>query len=478
MKPFRAKGAGVVLFCVLAATAVGVGREIFSGREFVARALPGPPDPSLLPSGLSSALARAQEGALGYFGRGRGVAELSRLYHANGFFTEARACYAVLRQLEPKEARWAHLEAGVLAGFGDLAAAEPLERQAVALRPDYLPAALRLGEIELKSNRPAAAAATYAAVLGREPANRYALLGLAKCAVIQNGWEKARGHLQQALAVAPEFAAALALLITVEERAGNAEAARALAVKLGKREVADFTDAWSDEIDARCYDPYRLSVLAAAALTTGDSAKARGWLERAIELAPKEGAYRRQLGKLFFQAGDLPRAKAEVEEAVALSPADGDAWILLAEIFTAQRDIASANRALTAGVTANPQSPALRYAIGRRLTEARQFPAAIRELKAVQALRPNEVNAGIDLATIYFQQERIEEGLAELKAVLAIQPGHPLAMEILTRHAIQSNDEKEARRWWGELKLQPRVPAEDLSVIAEEFRQQFRRNPE
>lgn len=474
-----ARGKIIAAFALGAVILLGTALSIRINRQrALARPTLSPLASSLsIPPELKDALAQAERDARGYFGMTRGVAELSRLYHANGFFEEARRCYESLQRLEPNAARWPHLHANLLAGFGDLAGAESLQARAVLLQPGYVPAALRLGEIHLKASETAAAKISFERVLQREADNRYARLGLAKCAWAAEDLVGAREQLRQILARSPDFAGALSLSIAIEERAGNLDTARALIVKLGKREAAEFPDPWIDELSASCFDPYRLSVAAATALAAEDPAAARRWLERAIRLDPKEGKYRRQLGKLFLQDREFPRAREQLEQAVALTPSDSDAWVLLSEIATAMGDAAASDRALVAGLKLNPQSPALHYALGHRLSEAGRFAEAVKALKQAQALRPNEVNAGIDLAMIYFRAERIEEGVAELRGVLANQPGHPLAMEILTRHAISSNDEVDARRWFHELQLQPRVPKDDLKAIAVEFRQQFGRAP-
>src|SRR5688500_9953399 len=46
------------------------------------------------------------------------LAETSRLFHANGFLAEATRCYTVLERLQPKEPRWVHRHATILAGYG------------------------------------------------------------------------------------------------------------------------------------------------------------------------------------------------------------------------------------------------------------------------------------------------------------------------------------------------------------------------
>jgi len=68
-----------------------------------------------------------------------GLIALSRLYHANGFFNEALQCYAGLQRLQLGEARWLHLKASILAGFGRLDEACPWSSVRWSWRADMSP---------------------------------------------------------------------------------------------------------------------------------------------------------------------------------------------------------------------------------------------------------------------------------------------------------------------------------------------------
>ena len=92
-------------------------------------------------------------------------------------------------------------------------------------------------------------------------------------------------------------------------------------------------------------------------------------------------------------------------------------------------------------------------------------------------MRPSEPAAYVDLAVIYFRLERSEEAVAQLKTALSFQPGNPLALEVLARYSIGANDESGARHWIQQLRLQPRIPEEDLRFIAEEFQHRFNQSP-
>src|SRR5262245_51692289 len=86
-------------------------------QALVAKTLPAMPDMSAAPAVLGERVGEAEARARSRTTAARGLAELSRLYHANGFLAEAQGCYAGLEQLAPGEPRWAHLHALILAGF-------------------------------------------------------------------------------------------------------------------------------------------------------------------------------------------------------------------------------------------------------------------------------------------------------------------------------------------------------------------------
>jgi tetratricopeptide (TPR) repeat protein len=453
------------------------GGYVVHQRSIVGAGIPVRPAADSLRPELADEIAARENAVRGFRHPGAGLVGLSRLYHANGFYREAIQCYETLGRLEPHEARWPHLHASILAGSGRIEEALPLWQRAIALAPDYLPARIRLGDILTKANHRSEAIQAYAAALQREPGNPYALLGLARNDLAEHDWSRARAHLEQAVTAHPDFIGALSLLVTVYEHEGEAKGARGLREVIGRKEFRDIPDPWLDELIGDCYDSYRLSVAAAVAGLAGDTATARNHLERAVALSPAAGSYHRQLGQFLFQQHDYPSARRHLEKAVAVAPDDSDAWLSLVDVLTELNQPAEAERTLLAGLAACPQSAALHYAYGHKLGESDQPGPAITELQTAKKLRPSEANSYIDLALVYFRLNRIEEGVAEMRAALSVQPGHPLAMQVLARHAINSGDEPAARQWIQQLRQQARVSEADLGTITGEYQQHFGRQP-
>lgn len=464
-----------LLAVLLAAT--GTGGWLSWRRMLVAYGLPSPPAATSLRPELADEIAAAERTSRSFLHPIDGLAQLSRLYHANGLYPEALQCYATLERVQPREARWPHLHASILASFGRIDEARPLWERAIVLAPDYLPAQIRLGDILTKANRGADAARVYEESRRRAPGNPFALLGLARLAIIQGNWTAARTHLEAAIKSDRDCIGALSLLVTVNEHDHLNAEARALQQRIAGREHRDIVDPWLDGLAEYCYDSYRLSVAAALANLAGDGATARRWLERAVELSPDVASYRRLLAKLLSAQKDYPAARLHLEKAVSLAPDDSDAWVLLVEVLTAMGADGEADRALRAGLAACPQSGALHYSLGHRLALAGRYDQAIPELQLAKKLRPSEANPYVDLAQVYFRLQRIEDGLAEMRGALVVQPGHPLALQVLTRDAIVRGDETAAHQGLQELRRQPRVTETDFNLILGEYQKRFGHGP-
>jgi len=449
------------------------GHRVVTRHTLAARYIPAVPALNDRPAVLAESLAEAETRSRNWLKSTRGLAELSRLYHANGFYPEAMTCYDGLRLLEPANARWPHLQASIITNFGRMDEALPLRQQAVELAPDYIPARLRLGDVLLKANRPADAAKVYAEVLRRAPGDPYALLGLARCDLVANDWLKAKERLQEAMAKNPDNIGVLSLLVTVSEHLGDTGAAESLKAAIGRREFSDLPDPWVDELAEVCFDPYRLSVSAAVANAAGNRSTALDLLDRAIALAPNASSYQRQAGQLLLDDHNYGAARNHLEKAVALNPADSDAWLRLIDALRGLGQDQAAVSAMLNGLSHCPESPSLHLEYARWLRSANRIEEAIAEFRYAYQLRPSEASPLVELATAYLTAGRTNEAVASLNLALERQPDHPTALATLAFIAVSSNDEAGALRRWEQLRRQPKTPAAIMSQLRQAYQQQF-----
>jgi tetratricopeptide (TPR) repeat protein len=472
----RGKLALVITLAVLLVGGGWYGYRIASRHAIAVRHIPAVPSLTDQQAALTESLAEAEARARTWLHATAGLADLSRLYHANGYYPEAMACYEGLRQIEPANGRWPHLQASIIAIFGRMEEALPLLQQAVALAPDYLPARLRLGDVLLKGNRPAEATQVYAEALRRAPGDPYALLGLARCDLTANDWTKAKARLEEAMARHPDSIGVLSLLVTVSEHFGDFATADSLKTAIGRREFSDLPDPWVDDLAEVCFDAYRLSVAAAVANSAGNRTTALDLLDRSIALAPNASTYHRQAGQLLLDDRNYGAAKTHLEKAVALNPADSDAWLRLIDALRGLGQTQAAVSALLNGLSHCPQSPSLHLEYARWLRDSNRLDEAIAEFRYGYQLRPSEASPLVELATAYITAGRTDEAVAALNLALERQPDHPTALATLAFLAISNNDEAGALRRWEQIRRQPKTPAAIINSLRQSYQQQFGRN--
>ena len=461
----------ILVIGLLLAVAGGVSWWRWSGNRLaiVRETQPVTPDLSAAHNILRTRIAAAEAHARSRLTATRGLAELSRLLHANGFLDEAKQCYAGLERLEPNEPRWPHRHATILAGYGDFEPALTVWRRVIELAPDYLPAQLRAGDCLLKSNQPDAAAAMFAGVLKRDATNSYALLGLARIDLEAGRWEEARGRLEKVVSQT-NYRLGYDLIVSLYERLGlNEQAAAIRGSTKASGAYRDLPDPWMDELIEFCFDPYRLSVAAGGSTPAGTLQL----LDRAIELAPEDVSYRFQLACAAEAQRNLPLAREQFERCTLVAPGFADAWAHLSALQAQQGDNAAAERTVLTGLAHCPTSAGLHLMRARTLKDHGMIAEAINEYQASIHFRSNEPDAYVELGNTLISAGREKEGVEQMRLALEADPGDPTALGVLTFFTITTGNEAEARRWFARLSHQPRVPAAQVVRLREIYRQTF-----
>lgn len=442
-------------------------------QAMVASALPVIPDQGATAPALGGEIAHADTRARSRLTARRGLVELSRLYHSNGFFAEALTCYNILEKLEPSEPRWLHLHASILAGYGELDPAIKLWQRVTQLAPDYVAARLRLGDAFLKANQAAQAAVEYESVLKLRPDDSYAQLGLARIDLEAKQWARAKERLE-AIVRQTNFSLGYDLIVSLYERLGLRDEA---AVIRGSAKASgayrDFPDLWLNELMDVCYDPFRLGLTAGVAAQGGDTAAAIRLLQRAIRLAPDDVSSHFQLGGIAEMQKDAKTAREQFELCTQISPAFPDGWAHLSDLQARNGEPAAAERTLTEGLAHCPDSPGLHLMRARKLREAGQAGAAVNEYQTSIRLRPNEPDAYVELGKLFIDLGQENEGIRQMQLALEADPGDPTALGMMVFHTISTGHETEARHWLNRLTLQPRTPRELTSVLFQAYQQAF-----
>ena len=175
----------VLLFGSLAAIAVWSWNQP-GLAERIQAALPDRPDLTGKPAVLAQLLAKAQAGATSARDALQSVAELGRLYHANGFNSEAAACWRLMQREQPRVARWCYYLADLQRLASDYPAMAAQLARTTELAPDYAPAWLLLAGLQFKTGQLESAELNYQKRLRLLPGDPHARLWLARVA-LQSG---------------------------------------------------------------------------------------------------------------------------------------------------------------------------------------------------------------------------------------------------------------------------------------------------
>jgi len=413
-----------VLLAVLAAGAMIRWRE----HRVVARVqagLPTQPDLSGQPAVLGEKLAQA--GALLSSPRTalEGLAELSRLYHANQFVREAAACWQVLRAEQPADARWVYYLADLKRLTGDQAGMTDLLEETLRLDPAYSPAHLLLAGLRLKSGERAEAGRHYRLRLQQVPQDPHARLGLARLAQLEGRDADLRVQLEELLRDSPHFATAHNLYAGLLAAAGDeAGAARHRWLGAETLRYRDPADPWLDELQDRCYDYGRLCSLGTLEMQTENRARAAAFFERAIRLRPDDSTAYELLASLHLKHHDATAARNLLESALPRLAGTKSAlpYSLLGQAYRALQQPDEAVRIAHLGLERAGEQPALLDALGLGLAVAGRHAEAVAAWQRALARAPDDAGINYNLATSLLALGRLDDALAALDRSLTLQP--------------------------------------------------------
>lgn len=394
-------------------------------------ALPEPPNLIDRPADLRARLTEAQTNAA-WQPTLATVAELGRLYHANGFATRATVCWRYLHAAQPREAHWTYYLADLAQSASDTTAMAQWLERTVALAPDYAPAWLQLGEFEFKSGQLDAAEHAYRRRLALVPHDPYAALGLARIALQHGQRADGKRQLEALLQATPNFSSArniYAELLAQENDTAGAARERWLGTVAGRFRAAD--DPWKEALRPYCYDPDQWIVWGETDFQTKHGDLGRRALERAFRLAPDSPRAIEKLGR-FYLDSDEPGKARDLLEKICQSP--GTSEVLFAELSEAYMGLHDPARALDTadrGLTQTPDSANLYNARGLALASAGRTDEAIAAYHAAIKRAPGTPNAVANLGLVLLMAKRRDEAVAQLQQALRLQPGYTKAVVAL-----------------------------------------------
>ncbi len=300
----------------------------------------------------------------------------------------------------------------------DSAAARGQFMKALEVSPGYLPAIATLGALDIAANKPADARQRFDAVITSEPNNEQALLGLADV-MAKTGADapEIAAILRRAVRANPESVSARLALIAHHLRARELTLALAAAQEaraalpndnrvlyaLGQAQGAagqanqaiETFNRWA-ALEPRGRVPIML--LAENALRQNDLQSAVSLYRTVVEQEPENFI---ALNNLAWAAGQIGDAKAigYAQRAVKIAPANAAALDTLGALLLARGDATQAIDPLRKAVALAPLRPDIRFNYAKALIKAGRKDAARSELKALQAI-PDDFSGKSEIAAM------------------------------------------------------------------------------
>jgi HemY protein len=422
-----------------------------AGGIFVLRGRPNPDLPSVPDLAgenetLRAAVRDAEARARTWFGAIDGVAQLGRLYHANGYEDEAVVCWEFLAREQPSDGRWPYYLADLARAAGQVDAMVEHLRDALQRNPEYAPGWLRLAETAFKRANFDEAEAAYRRRLNLVAGDPYARLGLARIALHTGRTEEGKRALATLVRELPDFPSAQNFHAEILARDGDqAGAQRHRALGTGRR-FREAEDPWLLELRPHCHQADQLVLWASQEYLTGQPDRARPLFERAIAAAPDRAMAYAEYGRFLLDAGDLEKARDVLARGMQLAPFDPKVCLRLS---MALRGLGQFQEALAndrSGLAHDPDGYEFLDSQGRSLAALDRLAEAEQSFRAAWHSSPKAIEPPISLGHMYQKAGRREEARRTLEEALERVPGHPKLQVELGSLALEDNRIDEADR--------------------------------
>ena len=431
-------GRGWLGLLLAMAVALGAGLAIVRHRgqpspaASVAGRLPDLPDLAGRPPELGKRLRDTQARALAEGATPPAVAELGRLYHANGFMKEAEACWQMLHAAQPREGQWPYYLADLSRTAYDEEGLRRWLLKTVELAPDYAPAWLVLAELDFKAGRLESAEGAYRQRLKLVPHDPYAMFGLARIALQRGQRGEGKRQIEALVREVPDFPSAhnvYAEILAQENDSADAAKQRWLGTVAGRFRAAD--DPWLEALQASCWDADQLIVWGEIDYQTKHGDLGKDFLERAVRAAPKNAHAYEKLGRFYLETGDAAKARDVLEQARQLPGTSELIYVNLVDAYVSLKEWPEALRTAEQGLLLMPESGKLHTSRGIVLAAEGQLEKAADAFRAESVRAPGTPEPVANLGTVLLRMGRQEEARACFKKALEIQPRFPNALVVL-----------------------------------------------
>ena len=355
---------------------------------------------------------------------------LGQVLRAHGHVPESNVAFDEAGRLDPGDPRWPYLHGTGLQSDDPAAAIAHLERAAALCGNVPDAPRLALAEVCLQQGRLDEAERHFHQVLGADPGNARAHLGLGRLAVERGRPGDALPHLERAAASRLTQQAARALMARAYQQLGDAAAAgRERALAHGLPGDPPWPDPFQDEV-------LSMMIGKQARLARLQSLHRQGRAEEALALARQleqdyPDVYWLVEGRGQMTRGNFLAAERALRKAVELAPGSVEAHFDLATVLLEMRNFPAAADAFRKVTELEPGHGPAHLRLGRCLDGQGDRAGALRAFEAAVRFMPQQAEAHRDLGALLAREGRTDEAQTHLRLAVQLQPTDARAKELL-----------------------------------------------
>jgi tetratricopeptide (TPR) repeat protein len=304
----------------------------------------------------------------------------------------------------------------------DPEAALPYLRRASEIAVNNSAPQLHLAETLAGLGRLDEAETEFRAVLGRQPSNPRALMGLARACYQQGNVDEALSGARAVVTLVPKLRSAHALLAEIHHRRGDtANEEVELELLPGCVEMV-WSDPFMMEIDAERVGSTARIERADALLGRGKAAEALAELQAAVQAAPESFPAQLRFGRLLNETGRHAAAEAPLGAALRLRPDSVDALGELGESLQGQKKYAQAADRYREVLKANPRNGVAHFNLAGCQEKLGDRPAAIESLETALECKPEFALAHRELGRLLAESGKNAQAAGQLETALELDP--------------------------------------------------------
>ncbi|HUI40377.1 MAG TPA: tetratricopeptide repeat protein [Terriglobia bacterium] len=335
-------------------------------------------------------------------------------------FAAAGVCYRRANLLDPKSFDWLYDLGWVEFKQGHYEEAAKALAGSLRLRPDYLPAELKLADSWLAAAQFESAGKLYEQTIQQQPDSAEAHYGLGRVEAAGGDLKAAAAALEKACDLFPRYGMAHYALARVFQKLGEAKEAEAqfTLYRANVTTVPPAADPLRAAVEQLDQSPQALVRRGITLAQTGDLQGAIREHLKVLAIDPNDVQAHINLIQLYAQAGEVERAEYEYQAAVRLNPNRADCYYNYGVMmFHLQRN-SEAEMAFRQAIEINPYHAEAHNNLGVLLEMQGKVDAALAEFEQAVRDQPDYRLAHFQLGRILVNQEKYPQAIEEFQKSL------------------------------------------------------------